>query len=176
MAGDPQRMTAEKIVLATRDLSGVRLSQREEAAFAALLQRHGPMVLHVCRRVLGQIHDAEDVFQATFLMLAHKVRSLRKRDVVSSWLHGVAYRLAMQVREQARRRQVHELQAANLHRAEPTLVAAWNEVQAVLDEELRCLPTKYREVLMLCSLDGQTQEEVARQPARSGREQPHHGG
>jgi RNA polymerase sigma factor (sigma-70 family) len=138
------------------------INQREQAAFAALLQRHGPMVLHVCRRVLGHIHDAEDVFQATFLMLARKARSIRKRDAVGSWLHGVAHRLAMRVREQARRRQIHEQQAANRHRAEATLEAAWSEVQVVLDEELRCLPAKYREVLVLCYLEGQTQEEAAR--------------
>src|SRR5438552_10763701 len=69
------------------------INQREEAAFAALLRRHGPMILHVCRRVLGCIQDAEDVFQATFLLLARKVQTIRKRDAVGSWLHGVAYRL-----------------------------------------------------------------------------------
>src|SRR5690348_2601329 len=67
------------------------VNSREEAAFAALLRRHGPMVLHVCRRVLGRIHDAEDVFQATFLMLARKAGAIRKRDSVGCWLHGVAY-------------------------------------------------------------------------------------
>jgi RNA polymerase sigma factor (sigma-70 family) len=138
------------------------IKQREQTAFAALLLRHGSMVLHVCRRVLGHIHDAEDVFQATFLMLARKARSIRKRDAVGSWLHGVAHRLAVRVREQARRRQVHEQQAANLHHAEPALAAAWSEVQAVLDEELRCLPARYREVLVHCYLEGQTQEEAAR--------------
>jgi RNA polymerase sigma-70 factor (ECF subfamily) len=126
------------------------INQREEAAFAALLRRHGPMVLHVCRRVLGRIQDAEDVFQATFLVLARKVRTIRKRDAVGSWLHGVAYRLAVRAKGQARRRQLHEQQVANWHRAEPALEAAWNEVRAVFDEELRCLPAKYREVLVLC--------------------------
>jgi RNA polymerase sigma factor (sigma-70 family) len=138
------------------------IDEREEAAFAALLLRHGPMVMHVCRRVLGHIQDAEDVFQATFLMLARKARSIRKRDATGSWLHGVAHRLAVRVREQAKRRQVQEQQAASLHRAERTLEAAWSEVQAVLDEELRCLPAKYRAVLVLCYLEGQTQEEAAR--------------
>src|SRR5579883_1533870 len=138
------------------------VNQREEAAFAALLRRHGPMVLHVCRRVLGRIQDAEDVFQAAFLLLARKGGMIRKRDAVGSWLHGVAYRLAVRAKAQARRRQAHEHQAASLRRAEPTLEAAWSEVQAVLDEELRCLPAKYRAVLVLCYLEGQTQEEAAR--------------
>jgi RNA polymerase sigma factor (sigma-70 family) len=138
------------------------INHQEEPAFAVLLRRHGPMVLHVCRRVLGNIHDAEDVFQATFLMLARNVRSIRKRDAVGSWLHGVAHRLAVRVREQARRRQIHEQQAVTPHHTEPSLEAAWSEVQAVLDEELRCLPAKYREVLVRCYLEGQTQEEASR--------------
>lgn len=135
--------------------------QREEAAFAALLLRHGSMVLHVCRRVLGRIHDAEDVFQATFLMLARKAGSIRKRDSVGCWLHGVAYRLAVRARGQARSRQARERQAANPRRAGAALGAAWLEVQSVLDEELQRLPAKYRDVLVLCYLEGQTQEEVA---------------
>jgi RNA polymerase sigma factor (sigma-70 family) len=138
------------------------INRREEAAFAALLRRHGPMVLRVCRRVLGRIQDAEDVFQATFLLLARKGRRIHKRDAVGSWLHGVAHRLAVRTKDQARRRQVHEQQAANLHRAEPTLEAAWSEVQAALDEELRGLPEKYRAVLVLCYLEGQSQEEATR--------------
>src|SRR5712664_413498 len=79
---------------------------REEAAFALLLRRHGPMVLGVCRRVLRQVEDAEDVFQATFLLLAQKVGSIRKRESVGSWLHGVAYRLAARARAQGALRRV----------------------------------------------------------------------
>src|SRR5438270_11805292 len=72
------------------------LAQREEAAFVALLKRHGPMVLQVCRRIQGNEHDAEDAFQATFLLLARKASSIRKLDSVASWLHGVAHRSALQ--------------------------------------------------------------------------------
>lgn len=77
------------------------INQREEAAIAALLRRHGPMVLHVSRRVLGRIQDPEDVFQATFLVLARKARAIRKHDAVGNWLHGVAYRLAVRAKGQA---------------------------------------------------------------------------
>src|SRR5437899_9984777 len=73
-------------------------AQREEAAFVALLQRHGPMVLHVCRRIQGNEHDAEDAFQATFLLLARKAGSIRKPESIASWLHGVAHRLALEAK------------------------------------------------------------------------------
>jgi len=82
------------------------VADRDEHAFAALVRRHGPMVLSVCRRVLGGWHDAEDAFQATFLVLARKARSLRKRESLGSWLHSTAFRLAfkLKTREQRRRR------------------------------------------------------------------------
>src|SRR5229473_2076631 len=87
-----------------RELLERFLAQREEAAFVALLKRHGPMVLHVCRRVQGNEHDAEDAFQATFLLLARKAGSIRKLDSVASWLHGVARRLALEAKIQGARR------------------------------------------------------------------------
>jgi RNA polymerase sigma factor (sigma-70 family) len=135
----------------------------EEAAFAALLRRHGPLVLSVCRRVLRQTPDAEDVFQATFLLLACKARSIRKQASVASWLHGVAYRLAVKAKVAAARRQAHERQATDLRETGPVFDLAWRELVAVLDEELQRLPDKYRSPLVLCYLEGQTQEEAARQ-------------
>jgi RNA polymerase sigma factor (sigma-70 family) len=150
-ASEPDRQLLERFV-----------RHNDEAAFAALLRRHGPMVLHVCRRVLGRIHDAEDVFQATFLLLARKARAIRQRDSVGSFLHGVAYRLAVRAGEQARRRQTYERRAADRSRPAPSFEAAWRELRAVLDEELQRLPARYREVLVLCYLEGQTQEEAAR--------------
>jgi RNA polymerase sigma-70 factor (ECF subfamily) len=92
------------------------LAGREEGAFVALLKRHGPMVLHVCRRVRGNEHDAEDAFQATFLLLARKAGSIRKRESVASWLHGVAQRVAREARGRAARRQARERRAADMRR------------------------------------------------------------
>jgi RNA polymerase sigma factor (sigma-70 family) len=136
---------------------------REEEAFAALLQRHGPLVLRVCRRVLRQSQDVEDVFQATFLVLARQARSIRKRSSVASWLHGVAYHLAVKARAKAARRQTCERHATDVRPAGPTVDLAWRELVAALDEELQRLPDKYRAPLVLCYLEGTTQEEAARQ-------------
>src|SRR5437660_686438 len=136
--------------------------RREEAAFATLLRRHGPMVLSVSRRILHQMQDAEDVFQATFLLLARKAASIRKRESVGSWLHGVAFRLATRLRAQASRRAAHERQAGAMRTTSAGL-AAWQELQAVLDESLQKLSEKYRSALVLCYLEGKTQEEAARQ-------------
>src|SRR5579885_3896426 len=113
-------------------------NQHDQAAFTALLRRHGPMVLNVCRRLLGQTEDAEDVFQAVFLLLARKARSIRKREAVGSWLYGVAYRLASKARARRQRRLVHERQAGLRKRTEgrSDVKAAWQQVQATLDEAL----------------------------------------
>ncbi|HEV3082328.1 MAG TPA: sigma-70 family RNA polymerase sigma factor [Gemmataceae bacterium] len=136
---------------------------REDAAFALLLRRHGPMVLGVARRVLRQVQDAEDVFQATFLLLTRKAASIREHESVGSWLHGVAYRLAARARAQAARRLVHEKQAGTMRTTSPGFTAAWQELQAILDEALHKLSEKYRSALVLCYLEGKTQEEAARQ-------------
>jgi RNA polymerase sigma factor (sigma-70 family) len=135
---------------------------QEEEAFAALLGRHGPMVLRVARRVLGRVHDAEDVFQATFLLLARRARAIRNRSSVGSWLHGVAHRLAARARAQARLRQERERQAAERPAGGAASGQAWRELQELLDTELRRLPAKHREALVVCYLEGATQEEAAR--------------
>ena len=141
-------------------------TRREEAAFAALLRRHGPMVLSVGRRVLRGVQDAEDVYQATFLLLARKAGGIRKRESVGSWLHGVAYRLAVRAKTQAARRRAHEKQAAEVRMASPEVAAAWNELQAALDEALEQLPPNHRAALVLCYLEGKTHEEAAHQVGR----------
>jgi RNA polymerase sigma factor (sigma-70 family) len=133
----------------------------DESAFAVLLKRHGSMVLRVARRVLGREQDAEDVFQATFLLLARNAASIRKRASVGSWLHGVAHRLAERVRSQNTRRKRDEHRAARRRAAESPAGHAWTELQEVLDGVLARLPEKYRTPLVLCYLEGETQEEVA---------------
>src|SRR5262245_42872365 len=110
--------------------------RREEAAFAGLLRRHGPMVLGVARRVLGGAADAADVFQATFLLLARKAGSLDRPDSVACWLHGVARRLAVRAKAQAARRQSHERQAAAMRTTGSAPAGAWRDLQAVLDDAL----------------------------------------
>jgi RNA polymerase sigma factor (sigma-70 family) len=136
---------------------------RDEAAFAALVRRHGPMVLGVCHRVLRQTQDAEEAFQATFLLLARQAQAIRKRGSVGCWLHGAACRIALKARTQAARRRRREREAAAVPRAEAPSAAAWRELQAVLDEELGRLPARYRAPLVLCYLEGKTQEEAAGQ-------------
>jgi RNA polymerase sigma factor (sigma-70 family) len=136
-------------------------ARREEAAFAALLHRHGPMVLGVARRLLRQEQDAEDVFQATFLLLARKAGSIRKREAVGSWLHGVAHRLAAEARGQGARRQARE-RAGAMRQNQTSPAGAWQELEEVLDQALARLPEKYREAVVFCCLEGKTQEEAAR--------------
>jgi RNA polymerase sigma factor (sigma-70 family) len=144
-----------------RELLEYFLARREEAAFVALLERHGPMVLQVCRRVQGNEHDAEDVFQATFLLLACKAGSIRKHESVASWLYGVAYRLALEAKAKGARRQARERRAADMRKKGGLSDMAWQELQATLDEALRQVPPRYRAPLLLCYLEGKTQEEAA---------------
>jgi RNA polymerase sigma factor (sigma-70 family) len=136
-------------------------ARREEAAFTALVRRHGPMVLNVARRVLPGTQDAEDVFQATFLLLARKAAAIRKQESVGSWLYGVTYRLA--VREKARhaRQQAREKGAATVRDKGRDLDGAWQELRAALNAALADLPEKYRAALVLCYLEGKAHAEAA---------------
>jgi RNA polymerase sigma factor (sigma-70 family) len=137
--------------------------QRDEAAFSALVRRHGPMVLGVCRRVLDNAHDAEDAFQATFLVLVRRAGSIGRPELLANWLYGVAYRTAKKARAGVLRRRTQERLAASMPRAEPGVEAAWQDLRTLLDEELQRLPDKYRAPLVLCYLEGKTNEEAARQ-------------
>jgi RNA polymerase sigma factor (sigma-70 family) len=139
------------------------VTTRDAAAFETLVRRHGPMVLGVCRRLLPNLHDAEDAFQATFLVLVRKAMTITPRDAVGSWLYGVAYRAAQKVRVAAARRRSKEVQAAQV--PEPTTVAEglWHDVLPLLDHELALLPDKYRLPIVLCDLEGKTRKEAARQ-------------
>jgi RNA polymerase sigma factor (sigma-70 family) len=137
------------------------LDRRDETAFAALLWRHGPMVLGVCRRVLRHAHDAEDACQAAFLVLARKAAAIRKHASLGSWLHGVAFRVAMNLRRRVGRRGRREEALVDLPQADTTADVSWRELQVVLDEELRRLPEHYRAPLVLCYLEGLTRDEAA---------------
>lgn len=134
---------------------------RDESAFAALVERHGPRVWGVCLRIAGDSHLAEDVFQATFLLLIRKPQSVRNPAALAAWLHGAAYRLAVQARRQARRRSMVERQVARKPMSPPDDLSA-RELFAILDEELSRLPDTYRAPLILCFIDGLTQDEAAR--------------
>jgi RNA polymerase sigma factor (sigma-70 family) len=136
------------------------LSRRSDNAFSALIGRHGPMVLNVCRRILHDAHAAEDVFQATFLVLAERADTIRRRTSLAGFLHSVAYRLAVR----ARRRGSQNLPADLCDEAEgPPDGLAWKEMLGILDHELGRLSDRYRAPLVLCYLEGRTQDEAARQ-------------
>jgi RNA polymerase sigma factor (sigma-70 family) len=148
------------------DAAGVGYAQdlSAEAAFQELVRRHGPMVLGVCRHILGEVHDAEDAFQATFLILARSANTIRDRRVLSRWLYEVAYRVALRARARASRRRAQEKEAAEMSASgqfadegDP----AWRELRPVLHEEVNRLPEKYRSAVVLCYLEGRTNEEAA---------------
>jgi RNA polymerase sigma factor (sigma-70 family) len=136
--------------------------ERDEAAFAELVRRHGPMVLGVARRVLQDAHDAEDVAQAAFLVLARKAASVCWRDSVGGWLFPVAYHLALKVRDGRQRRRAREAMLALPDAARPHSEQAL-QIREILDAELQRLPAHYRDVLVVCYLEGRTQTEAAAQ-------------
>jgi RNA polymerase sigma factor (sigma-70 family) len=139
------------------------LSRREDAALEALVRRHGPMVWGVCRRLLASHHDAEDAFQATFLVLVRKAASIRFREAVANWLYGVARQTALKARAMAAKRRAREKQVAVLPEPAAAEPDAWHDLQPLLDQELSRLPGKYRLVLLLCDAQGQTRREAAAQ-------------
>jgi RNA polymerase sigma factor (sigma-70 family) len=153
--------------LADSDLLERFLSRSEgaaEHAFEGLVLRHGPMVLDVCRKVLGNPHDAQDAFQATFLALATRARSIRRHRSVGSWLHGVALRVARRARSDAARRRAHERRIAEMTTREAVFDAMGDEGDfQLLHEEVERLPQKYREPVVLCYLEGLTLETAAGQ-------------
>jgi RNA polymerase sigma factor (sigma-70 family) len=140
------------------------VARRDEAAFELLVWRHGTMVLNLCRRLLRDEHDAEDAFQATFLILARKAGSIGKRESCASWLYKVAFRVALATRSVLARRAARESPCpAELPAAEAPDEFAWRDLRPVLDEEVRRLPEKYRAAFVLCCLQGRSNAEAAQE-------------
>src|SRR5262245_14955222 len=135
------------------------LARRDESAFAALVQRHGPMVLGVCRRILGHAQDAEDAFQAVFWVLSRKAGAVRPRAWVGNWLYGVAVRTALRARGLRRRCREHQVQAMPPQPIAPR--EPNGDAHAILDEEIERLPAKYRLAVVLCELEGRGRGEAA---------------
>ena len=141
------------------------VKDQDEHAFELLLERHGPLVLGVCRRVLRQTQDAEDAFQATFVVLLRKAGSIRPRDMVGNWLYGVAFRTALKAKALAAKRTLKEKQGNPMNRHASPSSDVWQDVQAVLDEELERLPDKYRSLIVFCDLQGLSRKVVAQRLA-----------
>ena len=152
----------ERAGLTDGQLLGCFIDQRDDAAFSALVRRHGPMVWGVCRRLLNQ-HDAEDAFQATFLVLVRKATSVVPRERVANWLYGVARQTALQARRNTARRRAREKQVTDMPEPAVAEQDLWRDLQPLLDHELSRLPDAYREVIVLSDLEGKTRKEVARQ-------------
>jgi RNA polymerase sigma factor (sigma-70 family) len=139
------------------------VSTHDPAAFAAIVHRHGPMVMGVCCRVLNNHHDAEDAFQAAFLVLVRKAHSVKPQERVANWLYGVAYQTAQHARAKAARKNRRE---RPLDEATEPAVGGhdpWSDLEPLLDGELRCLPQRYRTAIVSCDLEGKTRKEVAEQ-------------
>src|SRR5262245_41325053 len=136
----------------------------QEAAMTALLRRHGPMVQRVCRRVLGNIHDAEEAFQATFIVLVKKANAVRRQELLGNWLYGVAYRIALKARASASKRYAQHVSIGQIDKLpESRSELTWSDMQPILDREVNRLPEKYRRPIILCYLEGRTNDEAAEQ-------------
>lgn len=155
LVGDDRRLTDGQLLERF-------LERRDESAFEAIVRRHGPMVLGVAGRLLRDAHDAEDVFQATFLVFFRKAASIRPRDRVGNWLYGVAYRTALKARTARARRAKHENHLREVSPSPSAEDAAWADLRPILDRELARLPDGYRAPVVLCDLEGQTKRSAAR--------------
>lgn len=134
--------------------------QKDESAFEVLVRRHSRMVLGVCRRILGNEHDAEDAFQATFLVLVRKAATIRPSNMVGNWLYGVAHRTALEARKTAAKRRAKETHLVRRPEVPDDVMAS---LRPLLDQELAGLPENFRSVVVLCDLEGKKRKEVAKQ-------------
>jgi RNA polymerase sigma factor (sigma-70 family) len=161
-----QHLGALIVTRALEKLNDAELLERfaksgDQTAFETVVRRHGLLVLRVCQRVLADPNAAEDAFQATFLILLQNAASIRKRQSLACWLHGVAYRTALRSKGNAAVRRKREARAESRLPADALSEVTWREVRAVLDEEVARLPEKYRAPFVLCYLEGQTNEQAA---------------
>src|SRR5271166_5253265 len=146
------------------------IEQRDPGAFEALLARHGPMVLSVCRGILRDPADAEDAFQATFLVMVKRAGTIRGRHALGGWLYQVAHRVAIQANKDAARRRTHEREAGQMATAiKASTPTIRDELLPTLHEEIARLPRQYRLALVLCDLEGMTQGQAASELAWSER-------
>ncbi len=156
-------LTGDTPTLTDGQLLDCFIRSRDDTAFATLLRRHGPMVLGVCRRIAGNVHDADDAFQAAFLVLVRKARSVVPREQVGNWLYGVAYHTALKARTAADRRRGKEKQVTVMPQPESPAKATEPDLLAHLDREVQRLPDRYRLPVVLCELEGRSRKEVAAQ-------------
>jgi RNA polymerase sigma factor (sigma-70 family) len=138
------------------------ITGRDEVAYEAIVRRHGPMVLGTCLRVLNNLHDAEDAFQATFLILARKARSIGRPESLGGWLYRIAYRAALRAKTETSRRQARQSPLEDVPTSDSVPDLAWFELRPVLDEELNRLPRRYRDAVVLCYFQNRTYAEAAR--------------
>jgi RNA polymerase sigma factor (sigma-70 family) len=154
--------TSETRTETDRQLLRRFVASRAEDAFTELVRRHGPLVLGVCRRLLRHRQDAEDAFQATFLVLARKAASQRWEESVAHWLYEVATRVALRMRSRIHQRGLQEARAAEPSQGVAPPTTDWRDLCAALDEELQRLPAACREPLLLCYWEGETRDRAAR--------------
>jgi RNA polymerase sigma factor (sigma-70 family) len=158
-----QTVFARDAALSDEQLLSAFIQRREEAAFEAIVRRHGAMVLSTCRRVLRSHHDAEDAFQATFLVLAHKAATITSKHSLANWLYGVAYKTSLKAKSTATQQRRREQEGADMSKPESAAPQFGSDVHALLDEELSRLPDVYRSVIVICDLEGKTRKQAARQ-------------
>jgi RNA polymerase sigma factor (sigma-70 family) len=139
------------------------IAQGDEPAFETLVRRYGPLVLGVCRSVLGNEHDTEDAFQATFLVLVKKARAIMKRESLRAWLYGVAYRVAVRAKAARGKRSRSERQVPAMILSDPATESSRQELGRLLHEEVVRLPERYRLPVLLCYLEGKSRQDAARE-------------